>query len=298
MQVRHGSGASVPPSAREGTHRRRFALFGSSPGAYNKRAIMRDPHVASLRYRFVAGETVSFDCPPPVERETEAFRMRLEDGVATFEMLEHHASEDTARECVEGYLRAWEIHVALRFGRGEMHFEFAGADVIDRDPPPPGTGQVVYAKALMGAVGLMDNVTVHVTRRRYPEPPSGFIASPDVETMWGRYEGYLKGREPLAAMAYACLTLLEASARGRESAAKQYRISLDVLRKLAHLATEIGDEGTARKFSRLRERRPHTGPERAWVEAVVKALIQRAGEWALAPAASRPQITMSDLPKL
>jgi hypothetical protein len=258
---------------------------------------MRDPHVASLRYRLVPGETVSFDCPPPVDRETEAFRMRLEDGVATFEMLEHHASEETARRCVEEYLRAWEIHTALRLGRGEIGFEFGGADVIDRDPPPPGTGQVVYlsgsARGVVTATG-----TLHVKRGRYPEPPNAFVVSPDVETMWRRYEGYLEGREPLAAMAYACLTLLEASARGRESAAKQYRISLDVLRKLAHLATEIGDEGTARKFSRLRERRPHTGPERDWVEAVVKALIQRAGECASEPGASRPQITMSDLPKL
>jgi hypothetical protein len=258
---------------------------------------MRDPHVASLRYRFVAGETVSFDCPPPVERETEAFRMRLEDGVATFEMLEHHASEETARRRVEEYLRAWEIDVALRFGRGEVRFEFEGADVIDRDPPPPGTGVVIYAKAAMAAAGAL-TATGHVTRRQYPDPPDKFVVSPDVETMWYRYEGYLRGREPLATMAYACLTLLEASTGGRNRAAKRYSIEIDVLRALGRLTSSIGDTETARKFKGLSERRPHTGAEKAWIDAAVKALIRRVGEWAFDPGASLPQITMSDLPKL
>lgn len=126
--------------------------------------------------------------------------------------------------------------------------------------------------------------------------------SPDVDTMWHRYEGYLEGREPLAAMAYACLTLLEASAGGRDrarnGAANRYRIEVDVLQTLGRLSSSVGDKETARKFKGLSERRPHTGAERAWMEAAVKALIRRAGEWAFDPGASRPQITMSDLPKL
>ena len=33
------------------------------------------------------------------------------------------------------------------------------------------------------------NVTFSVTRRAYPEPPERFVATPDVETLWHRYEG-------------------------------------------------------------------------------------------------------------
>lgn len=131
---------------------------------------MRDPHVASLRYRLVPGETTSFDSPPPVEWETEAFRMRLADGVATFEMVEHHASEGTARKCVDGYLRRWEIDVALRLGRGEMHFAFESADVIDRNPPPSGRDGVLYAQTARATAFALPP-SFHVTRRRYPDPP-------------------------------------------------------------------------------------------------------------------------------
>jgi hypothetical protein len=258
---------------------------------------MRDPHVASVRYRLVPGETVTFDCPSPVEWETQAFRMRLEDGVARFDMLEHHASEETARRCVEEYLRAWEIDVALRSGRAEVRFEFEDADIIDRDPPPPGTGVVVYAKTAT-ATAKAHIAAAHVTRRRYPEPPRAFVVSPDVETMWHRYQGYLDGREPLASMAYACLTLLEASAGGRNRAVKKYGIEIDVLGTLGRLTSSVGDKETARKFKGLSEPRPHTGSEKAWIEAAVKALIRRAGERASDPEASRPQITTSDLPRL
>jgi hypothetical protein len=259
---------------------------------------MRDPHVAALRYRLVPAETVSFDQPPLVERDTEAFRLRLLDGIATFEMVEHHASEESARRRVEPYLRAWELDVALRFGRSEIGFQFEGADVIDRSPPPPGTGQVIYPKAVAAVIGVMGSVAVHLTRGQYPAPPEGFVASPDVETMWHRYERHLEGRELLASMAYFCLTLLEGSAGSRDRAAKQYGISGKVLDTLGRLTTEIGDEQTARKASRLRERRPYTGAEKTWLEATVKALIRRAGEWAYAAEAQRPTLTMEDLPKL
>lgn len=259
---------------------------------------MRDPHVVALRYRVVPVETVTFDAPP-AEWETEAFRIQLADDVATFEMLEHHASEETARKCVDEFLRAWEIDVGVRFGRPEMGFQFEGADVIDREPPPPGSGQVIHAQvALAGAIGLAGTVTAHVTRGKYPEPPKGFVASPDVETMWHRYQGYLEGREPLANMAFACLTLLEGNAGTRKRAARQYAICPEVLDKLGYLTSEVGDDRTARKLKRRKEPRPHTPREIAWVEAAIKASIRRVGQWAFDPEASWPQLTMGDLPKL
>ena len=95
---------------------------------------MNDPHVEELRYRVETADDLVFEDPPPIEDETEAFRMILAEGVTTFEMKEHHPSEETARVPVEGYLRAWEIDLALRRNRTSLRFVFDVARVIDRDP--------------------------------------------------------------------------------------------------------------------------------------------------------------------
>ena len=264
---------------------------------------MRDPHVATLRYRLVPANTLSFDHPVPVERREEAFFVRLADDILTFEMIEHHASEESAKECVQRYLEAWRIDVGLRFGHREIGFEFLDANVIDRDPPP-GTGQVIHAKIAMAGAGALD-ATVHVSRRQYPEPPRGFVVSPAVKSMWDRYEMYLERRDPLTDMANFCLTALETSATSaedprhkRSKAAKQYNIDEGVLSNLGWLAAEVGDDETARKRTHGGERRRHTEAERVWMEAAVRALIRRAGEWASDPDAQGQKLTMNDLPKL
>ena len=64
-------------------------------------AAIRDPHVVALYYRMLTDESVSFTDPPPVEWETDAFRARLQDGVARFELIEHYPSAEAARERVE-----------------------------------------------------------------------------------------------------------------------------------------------------------------------------------------------------
>lgn len=40
---------------------------------------MRDPDVASLRYRLVPDQNMSFDRPPAIGHETDTFRARLAD---------------------------------------------------------------------------------------------------------------------------------------------------------------------------------------------------------------------------
>lgn len=260
---------------------------------------MRDPHVSALVYRLETDDTVAFDDPPPLEWETDAFRMRLTDGVLRFEMKEHHASEQRARGRVEPHIRSWELWNALDLGRRAIRFVFEKPEIVDRDPPAPGKLGVV--KEIDTAESLLIGIapTAHVTdrRRRYPEPPTGFVASPDVEMMWNRYNGYRAGREPLAGMAYMCLTVLQASAGGREEAAKQYGVDVAVLKKLGQLVSEIGDPQTARKVPK-RGFRPHTDAEKVWIEAVVKAVIRRVGEWAADPNADRPRLTMADFPTL
>lgn len=260
---------------------------------------MRDPHIVSLRYRLEPVDSVTFDDPQPIERKTDAFRMRLEDGTLSIDMVEHFASVEDARRVVNSFLRAWEIDAALRYGRREIAFVFEDAEVIDRDPPPPGSPQVI-GLAPLGILAAVGSVTAHVRRRKYPEPPTQFRASPDVETLWWRYEGYLQGREPLLPMAFFCLSMLEASAgvkKGkRQQTARKYQISEDVLSKLGELTSLRGDEKTARKFDHNSTRSPLTSAEVTWIESAVKAIIRRLGEYGSTTSLST--ITMNDLPEL
>ena len=254
---------------------------------------MRDPHVVWVRYRLEADPHVTFENPPPIEWETDTFRMRLAEGIATFEMREHFPSVQEARNAVEVLLRSWEIDTGLRYGTREIHFRYEDSKLIDRNPPPPGTVQVVTASATLRAYWALTAIA-HVRRKAYPQPPQHFRVSPDVETMWHRYEGYVEGREPISSMAYFCLTVLEARAGNRVRAAREYGISKNVLGELGKLTSERGDAKSARKMSpRLR---PLTSKEATWIEAVVKAIIRRVGERkAKTPL---PTIMMKDLPSL
>jgi hypothetical protein len=258
---------------------------------------MRDPHVEALRYRLeLTTKDVTFDNPPPVKWETDAFRTHLADGVLNVEMKKHFASLDAARAVVEDFFRAWEIDAALSYGRRYIRFIFENAQLIDRDPPPPGTPQVVQVSTVSMKVHAF-LTGIAVTQQQYPEPPRRFRTSPDVETLWQRYEGYLEGREPLLAMANACLTLFEAGAGGRRiEAVRKYNISRRVLRKLGNLASKRGDEKTARKFRSGSTPSPLTPAEITWVEAVVKAIIRRVGEYN--STTSLPKITKNDLPPI
>ena len=265
---------------------------------------MRDPHVVSLRYRVETEETLSFENPAPVERETDRYRMRLADGTITVEMKEHHASQKTARECVEPFVRAWELEAAIQEGSRRIRFVFDGAEIIDRSPPPPSNNVEVHRVEALAMIPIEVTARAHVTRSSYPEP-GNFAVSPDVETMWMRYETYIAGRESLASMAFMCLSILVASAEAspegrtlRNKAAKKYNVDEKVLSRLAYLTSEVGDERIARKVPKDRKFRDHTGSEKAWIDAVVRSLIRRVGEWAFDPGASLRKLTMNDFPKL
>ncbi|MDA2921265.1 hypothetical protein MYX76_17530 [Desulfobacterota bacterium AH_259_B03_O07] len=132
-----------------------------------------------------------------------------------------------------------------------------------------------------------------VIRNRFPNLPIAFKASPDVESMYQRYEGYLEGKEPLTSMAYMCLTIFEASVRGRRQASIKYHIHRDVLNKMGELTSTRGDKEQPRKapFGR-----PLTPNEEKWILEAVKLLIKRIGQHAFDPGAPKVQITMNDLP--
>ena len=207
---------------------------------------MNDPHVENLQYRLVPDESLRFNSPPPLEHETDAFKLRLEEGVLIVWLKDHYASEDEAKEAIDSYLQVWVVYKALESRRRRrLRFDYQGAKVVDRDPSSHDNKVRRTASASLDV--LWSTAEAVETRGDYPEPPRNFALSPDVETMWERYEGYLKGREPLLSMAYFCLTVLESSVRNepgkgnkREKALRAYVIQDKVLSKLGELTTNLG----------------------------------------------------------
>lgn len=256
---------------------------------------MRDPHVRTLRYQFDHGPHVSYKDPSKVEFETEHFEGRLEDGVLIVKLTSHFDDVAEARAAVEPYLRAWELHDRLQGLGDEISFDFDDAEVIDRDPPPPGSPQVIHGKA--ASIGISSHsASIHVGRGSYPTPPEEFSVTPDVETMWQRYLGYQNGKEPLLSMAYFCLTVVLASAGGRRAAAKKYRIEYAVLRKFGELTSTRGDETAARKVSPGGSLTPLSPAETKWLEKALKAVIARVAE--MAGGKEVDALRMSSLPNL
>ena len=265
-----------------------------------------DPHVEELIYRVEIGEERwIFDPTSPVEEETDEFRMRLKDGIATFHMKKHYPSAQSAREPVEAYVRAWEIDVALQYGpKRKLHFIFKRSKIIDRDPPPPGTPVTLEGIPSEEAVGHLSGALPFL--RHYPQPPRDFVASGDVRTMWSLYKGYLENRDRLMPMAYSCLTRLKFRAsrtiKGKMDKRKKvetmYRVDYSVLDKLGKLINTLGDEVEVRKLTSESKLCSPTPEETKWIEEVLKRLIRRAGEYAADPQKQWPQITLAVLPPL
>jgi hypothetical protein len=241
-------------------------------------------------------EDVTYDAPPPVAFETSEARFHLADAKLACYMKVHFAAEVEARTVVEPILRAWEVNAGLRQGRAEVQFQFESSELIDRTPVTPGTVGVPSAQLrLIAHAPTVATLTKHITRRTYPAPPGDFRITPNVETLWHRYEGYRSDREPLLSMAYFCLTVLEALARGRVKAAAMYKIDKSVLDTLGKLTSIRGDPSTARKM-KTQAMRALSGAESVWIEAAIKQIIWRTGDQR--PLAKLPTITMTDLPPL
>lgn len=275
---------------------------------------MSDPHVQSIRYRIQPGRFVVFTAsapldflpgiligeraqdPHPVTWTTRECRITLQaDYFAKIALLQHYAKVEEARAAVEPHLEQWQIHASVTTsveGPPLISFEDVDAVVVDRaskGTPPLKQDAALHAETA-GAV---------VSVRPFPDPPQRFTVSPDVQTMWTRWEAYREEREPLASMAYMCLTVLEVSvAPGkRMDAAARYGFSGTVLTTFARLVSDVGDERGRRKAV-LSDPRPHTGAEVVWLHAVVKAMIRRAGEWAFDPSQTFTVLTMADFPSL
>ena len=213
-------------------------------------------------------------------------------------MKSHVGTLEKARALVDPILRGWEMEVELARGRGELRFTYENAEIVDRTPTVPGTIRGTLVTALgIGSLAAIGHLKVHITRRKYPDPPRGFHITPDAESVLLRFRGYQDGREPLLSMAYFCLTVVESAVGGRDrrsNAAKTFGIADNVLSKLGDLTTTRGDRADARKAHAACQ--PLMGAERAWIEATIKELVLRLCE--PPPGYAGKQLTMADLPPL
>jgi hypothetical protein len=257
---------------------------------------MNDPHVEILVYQLDYASNVSYQNAEPIDVDYGEFAGRLENDQLICDMKLHYPTIENARAAVEGYLHSWEIHVALDFGRGEFQFVYKDAKVIDRNPPAPGEDIKIHVSSAIHVTSSVGSPTLHVTRGKYPQPPILFEISPDVDTLWKRYEMYLDKKEPLCSMAYFCLTVIQTKAGSRANAARLFFIDENVLDKLGELTSIRGDLLTARKINPGSTPSPLSDKENKWIEAAIKLLIRRMGEYGFDRILST--IKLSDLPSL
>ena len=256
---------------------------------------MRDQHVVSLFFKITLEDGVTFQSTPILKYENDLFSLHLEENILTIKPKLHYASQEEARKEITPFLRAWQLDDALRMGKITFRFEYKDAEIVDLNPSRSGEPKAILV-GFSDLIAVADTVTVVVPRLEFPRPSGSFSTSPDVETLWHRYERYAKGYEPLPGMAYFCLTLLEARGGTRDGASSKFKISKDILDKLGELTTKHGDPSVARKYPRKTQPKPFTPAEVAWIQASVRAIIRRVAEYIVID--QLPRITMADLPAI
>jgi hypothetical protein len=244
--------------------------------------------VESLTYQLETDDTVSFDADP-VEYEANAFSLRLEEDELTVNLHDCFSSVEEAREYVDPFLEAWEVKYGTQFRQREISFSYEDAEIALEEAE-----DVIRVEGLEHEVELSGEISLHVERGKYPDPPDKFRLSPDARTLWNRYENYEEGREPLFSMGYACLELLEGRAGGRKEAATRYGIKYGVLDELGRLTSTRGSPGVARKPSDSQGEA--TPEERKWIEEAIRKIVHQVG---VSDAGHNPEmLTKGDLPPL
>ena len=256
---------------------------------------MNDPHVEALIYRVRHRESVDYGKAEPLTLECERFSVHVCNKQARFELKEHFATEQEARQVVEPFIRNWEFDSGLRRGPDWFVLEFDVANMIDRKPKPGvTTGNASPAVFLLSPASAKGRVSPST----YYSPPEGDLKvdHPDVQTLYQRYQGYKAERERLGSFANFCLTVLENSVgrtnSRRAEAAKKYGVAKAVLNRIGELCdTKGGDE--ARKAKGVAK--PFSAAEKQFLESAVKRLIYRVAEHHGSDGASLPSITMAEV---
>ena len=287
---------------------------------------MNDPHVVALFYNIEHPASVVYREEEPRDYKEENFSVRIENKKVCFTMKAHYATEEEARKAVEEYIQIWEIHAGLRRGPRVFKLVYWKPKIEYRNVE---SGHHVGAPNPVFWQFTTSQPTGTLTTSYPPPPQSGMKITPDVKSMYDRLMGHIlgkePGKEPLASMAYFCLTVLEISARDRckkakdagpksskgemygvelasvvcpqvvptwrATAAEMYGIERAVLKKIGYLSSEKG----ARKAGGQEALKD---PEDRFLKEAIKALIYRAAEVAYGPVSRLPEIKLTDLPKL
>lgn len=252
---------------------------------------MRAPHVEAVYFTVGSADDISYENPEPMEFSNYLGDFTLVDGLLKVVPVEHFCNDVEASRAFDGFLRSWEIEADLTRNVGMIRFYYSHADVIDREPLPPGELHVLGA-GFASALAISDSVACHLVAKRYPSPPSHFSASEYTQYAYRRWQSFRGGREPLQAMAYFILTLLERQAGSRNQACALFKINRAVLDMVGGLCSERGCAMTARK-AKSTDFEELTPIESEWLERAVKRLIFRLGEHT--PEFSLELITMESI---
>jgi len=256
---------------------------------------MNKPHIDKLYYSMIVHSSVDYKKASPTIDETEIFMMTARDKKVIFDIKQHYESVERIRRVTDEYLKQWEILIGLKTVPNEITFKFEHADIIDLEPDQ-NSGIVRLLASSVNAVSLKSNPGFHISRDKFPDPPSGFSVSPDVDTMFYRYKAYHEGHDHLASMAYLVLTILEMKAKTRVTASQKYNISETILDKLATLCANQNQEE--------KHNSSHSDPfvalssiDKAWMLAACRLIIKRKGEYeSRGSSDGLPMLTMDDLP--
>ena len=259
-----------------------------------------DPHVTALHYWVEHDESVDYTNAGPFTYESELFHLHIANRQVSIRPKKHFAREEEARDAFEAFISNWEFDTALDLGGGTFSLKYSGADIVDRDPKPSPTG-ILQASNTIRAGHPTIRARARIGRTTYPAPPPGLmlkVDAPYVQAMLLRLERYYKGREPLPAMAYFCLTTMEANApKGKGNKDRRigshFAISRPVLKQVSRLSSEKGGS-EARKGGALGKNL--TKEERRFLVAAVQAFIRRAAEKDTDSIQCLPDITLADLP--
>lgn len=261
---------------------------------------MNDPHVVALLYRIKHARSVDYSAAEPLEREEEAFTVHVRHEEVRFEMKHHYSSTNDAREALDEYIRAWEFEAGLRYGPDAFGLEFRKPEIEDRKPTPG----VISPDVLDVAVAVEGHLTIGYSA--YPAPPSTIKVTDDARSMYDRFVRSLAGNEPLASMAYFCLTVLKASVdqpsqkrrrrrdKKRPTAADKYRIEERILSEISRLSSVKGG-ADARKANGTGS--DFTAEDRRFLTEAVKKIIYRMAE-AACGSETLSTIRLCDLPPL
>ena len=258
---------------------------------------VRDPHVQTMHYEVSSGTGISYVKPGAVSFSTQLGQFDLADGKLVIAPTEHFSNANEACSALDPFLRAWEIETDLNSTIGTIRFTYSSSEIIDRDPPPPGSPVTCALTGVAALTFAGSLATLHITRSEYPPPPKAFSITPNVQLVYRRWLGYRAGNEPLLAMAYFVLTMIKSAAgNDQKLAARLFANDLKILKKIGELSSTRGDESTARKAVAGKPFQGLTAIEKQWLEEAIRRVILRMGEHAFG--GPLIQISLSDLPAL